>query len=317
MTKFIISSKSHDKADVASELARELSQRLPDAEFINGVQNIVGVEAKGATAIIHEVNQAMAVIIVIGNDWSYGDWLKNTQDYDTIAIQSAIQNDDVREVPVFVNNAQLPTDLPQEFAPLHDRLSFQLSALDVAKTADDIAQAIQQVLEMASDSPPPTPRPIAPPKKVSIVSDPQPSATTNENNINSKPTITPPPKSAKQDMSIIWDISMILFAVALPIMDFTLTSDVAIFSIVAMFGIIPFISILGIVVYPNNITRILMVSLASVSITYLMLWVGDYNGTRTSMGLSPNLKMFGAISLGVIILINVARWLRLVIKPQR
>ena len=152
MTKFIISSKSHDKADVASKLFRELSQKLPNTQFINGVQNIDGVEDSGATTIIDEINQAMAIIIVIGNDWAYGDWLNNNQDIDRIAIQAAIENDNVREVQVFVNNAQLPTDLPQEFAPLHDRLSFQMSSFDVAKTANDIAKAIQQVLAMLSDA---------------------------------------------------------------------------------------------------------------------------------------------------------------------
>lgn len=138
MTQLIISYKAHDQASVAATLFTQLSSILTEYD-------VTGVSSLANSAIVSEVNSARALLIIIGRNWADGEWLQDSADDDTIAIQAALQNKEVSTVPILVDGAQFPENLPFEFADLKNRPSFKLSSFNISTTAQEIATALQAV----------------------------------------------------------------------------------------------------------------------------------------------------------------------------
>lgn len=136
MSTLIISYKTHDQPSVASSLFSQLSSQLADTKVI-GVSTILN------NNIVSEINGARALLVVIGANWAQGGWLNNPQDDDTIAIQTALSNPNVSVVPIYVDNASLPSDLPAAFNELKNMPNFQISSANTTAGSQQIVSALQ------------------------------------------------------------------------------------------------------------------------------------------------------------------------------
>ncbi len=151
MSTLIISYKTHDQPSVATSLFSQLSSQLTDSK-------VVGVSTILNSNIVSEVNGARALLVIIGASWSQGGWLNNPQDDDTIALQTALNNPNVSVVPIIVDNASLPADLPASFNALKNLPNFQISSANTIAGSQQIVSALQTAQSRPA-SPAPSPSP--------------------------------------------------------------------------------------------------------------------------------------------------------------
>ena len=136
MSTLIISYKTHDQPSVATSLFSQLKSQLPQSK-------VIGVSTLLNSAIVSEVNAARALLVVIGHNWAEGDWLSSPQDDDTLALQTALNNKSVSVIPILVDGATIPADLPDSFADLRNLPSFHVSSFNTNAGSQEIVSAFQ------------------------------------------------------------------------------------------------------------------------------------------------------------------------------
>ncbi len=162
MGKIIICFQKDDTNSVAGRLDDFLSNRFGDANIALGVEKLVKLGEDYSDSIEDRVKASDAFILLIGEQWLSGNWAANPDDYNTIAITSAITNRK-RIIPVLVNNAAFPaSSLPESFVSLSRRMPTTLREEQFRADAAALADSIQEFIAPAAPAPvPAAPAPVA------------------------------------------------------------------------------------------------------------------------------------------------------------
>jgi len=145
MPRIVISYRKEDTKSVAGRLQDFLSTRFGDKSVLLGVEGLIQPGDDFQIALVNGAKAADTLILLIGSQWA-GSWQANAEDYDMIALSSALA-EGKRVIPVLVNGANAPTSdqLPGGLAPLARRTPMTLSEDtfrdDATKLADSIAKA--------------------------------------------------------------------------------------------------------------------------------------------------------------------------------
>ncbi len=171
MSKIIICFQKDDTNSVAGRLDDFLSNRFGDANIALGVEKLVKLGEDYSDSIEDRVKASDAFILLIGEQWLSGNWAANPNDYNAIAITSAINNRK-RIIPVLVNNTAFPaSSLPESFASLSRRMPTTLREEQFRADAAALADSIQEFIAPAAPAPVPAapvavapvaPAPVAP-----------------------------------------------------------------------------------------------------------------------------------------------------------
>jgi uncharacterized RDD family membrane protein YckC len=139
MSKAIISFRNTDTAAQAGRLTDLLQRELGSSNIVEGTSSLVRLGDDYLEAIEAGVKKAETLIVLIGRNWA-GDWLSNADDYDRIALETAIR-ERKRILPILVNDGKLPSELPEALGSLARRAPLPLRDDSFREDAAKIVEA--------------------------------------------------------------------------------------------------------------------------------------------------------------------------------
>lgn len=152
----IISYRKQD-AQAAASLIDAVKQKFGN-RVRAGVETLALPGDDIEESIVNGVSAAEVVVVVIGQGWAEGDWLKSPRDANALALRTAFARDK-RVLPVLVEGAALPDEsqLPADMQKLTRRVG-------IGVTPDNVGAGIQQVLDaldrlISPSAPPPVSQP--------------------------------------------------------------------------------------------------------------------------------------------------------------
>lgn len=176
MSKTIISYRENDTAQQAKWLIEALQHYLGVENAIRTTKALAGSSVNAVEALERGLSDADALIVLIGSNWS-GIWFANPNNDDRIALNVALR-ERKRIIPVLVNSASLPANLPDDLAALGRRTALPLRDDTFREDAAKIAEATGIPLVVSAGSGTDIPddfpdlklSPIEPPKSTSYSS---------------------------------------------------------------------------------------------------------------------------------------------------
>lgn len=118
--RFIISVPSSDALAYAQRLEDQLLFDLPDAQIVLGVEKLIHPGDDFVEAIENGVKAADALLLLIGAQSSATNWLADPDNYNRIALETVLR-ERKRLVPILIEDALIPADIPEAFASLKRR----------------------------------------------------------------------------------------------------------------------------------------------------------------------------------------------------
>ena len=147
-SRIFISYRRDDSGGYAGRLFDQLSARFGSQVFrdVDGLD--LGVDFE--QAIEESVGSAAVLIAVIGPDWAGADEaghrrLDEPNDWVRLEVGGALRRN-IRVIPVLVARAAIPTDLPEDLAPLAHRQSLTISDDNWRSGAERLIAAIEKEL---------------------------------------------------------------------------------------------------------------------------------------------------------------------------
>lgn len=167
-----------DSKAIGDRLSDNLIVRFKEENIIESSASFIQPGDDFVDAIEEGVQKVDGVIIVIGENWASGDWLNDSNDYNTIAINSAIIAKK-KIVPVLANGASLPSsaELPENLQSLARRQGLELNDATFRDDAKVIGDSIQSMLPAPKPKRPAqtsAPKPAQPQNLGSLVNNPPP-----------------------------------------------------------------------------------------------------------------------------------------------
>lgn len=116
----IVSVVPDDKNTTTERLLDMLVNRFGRQTVASTLDVVISPGGDYVDDIEDAVKAADVVLVVIGRNWLDGDWMNNPNDYHYIAITTALENKS-RLIPLVVENAVMPSTLPEQFMGLTRR----------------------------------------------------------------------------------------------------------------------------------------------------------------------------------------------------
>jgi hypothetical protein len=126
--RIVISFRKNDERALAGRLQDTLGMDFGDGNVLEGVEKLIKPGDDFLDAIQDGIKASNALVVVIGAHWNDEAWLSNAHDYDRIAIETAIR-ERKKLIPILVNGATLPAELPEELKSLARRNALTMSDL--------------------------------------------------------------------------------------------------------------------------------------------------------------------------------------------
>jgi hypothetical protein len=162
MSSIVVSYRKSDTKFIAGRIGDSLVTSFGDRQVRVGVENLITPGDDYADAIESGIKQAQVLIVLIGSGWLNEPWLNNSQDYDRLALLTAL-NEKKRVLPILIDGATMPTadQLPAEFASLARRTGLSVSEdtfrADIAPVVDTLKKAVEPPANPVPQMPPPEP----------------------------------------------------------------------------------------------------------------------------------------------------------------
>lgn len=192
MSKLIVSYRPDDTGNISGRLEDFLVNRFGDNTVQLGLEGFIQPGDDFVEAIESAVKQTdTTLVILIGNKWSEGEWLNDANDYNHVAIKTALE-EKVRIMPVLINGATMPSadQLPEAFASLARRVGLTISEDNFRDEAGKLADQLEKHVKKPAPKPttrtlsqqtnPPKPRPQPTPKPSVFTQAPAPRPSTQQ-----------------------------------------------------------------------------------------------------------------------------------------
>jgi hypothetical protein len=141
----IISQINSETASLASKLADAIRAKFPNTTVHETIGAVVSPGDDYEIAIQKAVNASELLIVMVGGGWNVSD----PNDYDFIAIQTALDND-TRIIPIFMDDAEIPAELPDTIGGLKRRVGSR-----VHQSEPDFAALLTAMEQWLKTGPPP------------------------------------------------------------------------------------------------------------------------------------------------------------------
>lgn len=160
MSKIIVSYRADDTGNISGRLDDFLVNRFGDNKVQLGLEGVIQPGDDFVEAIESAVKQTDVLVVLIGTQWTAGDWLNDADDYDQIALKTALE-EKVRIMPVLVDGATMPTadQLPEAFASLARRAGVDVSEENFRDDAGQLADQLDKHVQ-AKPAPKSEPAPV-------------------------------------------------------------------------------------------------------------------------------------------------------------
>lgn len=144
----IISTRGDGDTTIGAPLAAHLTETLPNTQVKASVASLVQIGDDFEIAIPEAVQQADVVILVIDQAWGNGAWWSDASDMDHLAITTALgaNKGSTRLIPIFVDNAVLPEDLPDSYKGLKRRAGIAFDSAQFEASAAVVQETLTKIL---------------------------------------------------------------------------------------------------------------------------------------------------------------------------
>lgn len=182
--KITVSFHADDVGASAARLKERLAAQLGQEALVWGVENLVEIGDDWYEVITQKTAESAALVVVIGPQWltierNGQSWLQDTDDYDQLALTTALANSGVKVIPVLLDGASMPTaaQLPEGLQSLARRGRVELSEENFETTIQSLVDTLQKALPSKALQ---VSQPVAsPPPAAPSVSTPPPAPTTS------------------------------------------------------------------------------------------------------------------------------------------
>jgi Zn-dependent protease with chaperone function len=146
MSKIIVSFRREDTRSVVGRIEDTLADFFGDNNVVVGIERLIDPGDDFVEAIEFAISSCNVLIVVVGEQWNSHPWMANKNDYDHLAIMTAL-NASITIIPVFVDGSQFPKEMPDTVAGILQRAGISIATSTIRDDLQQLVIALQKLIE--------------------------------------------------------------------------------------------------------------------------------------------------------------------------